>query len=175
MTVDLSDYIDNLKSEVNPPGSNFYPDAVDDDWMQQLQNGFWEARLDGFISSWNCDSDGLVTNVTSNGADIPRDLIQLIIFYAGFRILRATLRNLQTLSRSKAGPVEFEVQHSSNVIRDLLSEMQDKRSILLRRLSDLGVIPTAYIDAVTQRGDNIQNGDIYWTAGRIWSNPYGYT
>lgn len=173
MSVDLSDYVDNLKSEVNPPGSDFFPDATDDDWLGQLQNGFWEARLDGFIATFE-EEGGIITPVAVGGDDIDRELVQLVIFYAGYRVLRATLRNLQTNVRSKAGPVEFEVTQSANVMRDLLKEMQDKRAILLQRLSDLGIIPTYYFDGVSNRSDQVQQGNLYWTAGRSWTDSYEF-
>lgn len=172
MAVDLSDFVDDLKAEVNPPGSNFFPDATDDQWFQQLRDSFWEAYLDGFIQNWT-EADGLVTPKTGT-TDISRDFIQLIVFYAGFRVLRASIRNTQSLFRAKAGPVEFEVQQSATMMRDLLAELQQKRALLLSRLSDLGVLPVAYIDAVQSRTTSVVQGDIWWTNGTSWETNGRY-
>ena len=155
MATDLSDLIDSLKREVNPPGSNLYPDANDDTWLGNLQDAFWEAYLDGLITSTYAESDGLVT------PDLPKDLQQLLVFYAGYKIIRNTIRDLKTMFRSKAGPVEYEVQQSSSVFRDILAELSKKRSLLLQRLSDLGYADSYYVDAVIARTDSALNYEMY--------------
>ena len=155
MATDLSDLIDSLKREVNPPGSNLYPDANDDTWLGNLQDAFWEAYLDGLITSTYAESDGLVT------PDLPKDLQQLLVFYAGYKIIRNTIRDLKTMFRSKAGPVEYEVQQSSSVFRDILAELSKKRSLLLQRLSDLGYADSYYVDAVIARTDSARNYEMY--------------
>ncbi len=164
MAVDLGDLIEDLQSEVNPPGSNLFPDATDEDWLSNLRNAFWETVLDGIVSGFE-ESDGLVTPSSGN-TDITRDLQQLIIYYAGIRILKNRLSNLNTLFKSKAGPVEYEIQQSSTVLKGLLDEAVRRRNFWLSRLSDSGQIPTHYIDAVVSRSDSISYGDTYWVSQR---------
>jgi mannitol/fructose-specific phosphotransferase system IIA component len=65
------------------------------------------------------------------------------------------------MTRSVAGPVEFEVQKSANTLRDILKELQVRRSLILTRLSDYGSIPTAYVDAILARDQSIATGSIY--------------
>lgn len=150
-----------MKREVSPPGGDNYPDASDDVWLGELQDGFWEAYLDGFLQAFT-EADGLVSPV-SGTVDITRDLQQLIVFYAGFRVLRAAIRSLNTLFRAKAGPVEFETQQSANVLKELFQELSRKRALLLQRLSDAGVVDSVYIDAVVQRTRSIAWGDVFYT------------
>lgn len=163
-----SDILDALRREISPPGSNFFPDATDDDLTGEMRDAFWMAYLDGFLLLYT-ESGGLVTQKQPGTPDFSRDLAQLVVFYAGFRILRASLRNSQTSFRATAGPVTYETQSSATVMRDLLAELQQERNILLKRLSDLGVIPTFYMDGVQSRSDAIENGDTFWTAGREYT------
>jgi len=160
MAVDLGDLIPSLQAEVSPPGEDLYPDALEDDWFQRLQDGFWEAVLDGLISGYN-ESEGIV-EPTSGTTDLSRELQQLVVFYAGFKIVRNSIRSLNTKFRSKAGPVEFETEKAAGALRDILKELQQKRAILLQRLGDLGVTDTYYIDAVLQRDSNYADGLISW-------------
>ena len=150
MAVDLSDLVESLKREVNPPGTDYFPDASDTEFLGNLIDGFWEAVLDGLISGYTVDDDGLVTPV-SGSTDMARDVQQIIVFYAGFRILRNVLRNIQTTFRAKAGPVEYETQQSASTLKDLLADLSNRRKLLLDRLSDMGAIPTYYADAVVER------------------------
>lgn len=162
MAVDLGDLIENLQAEINPPGSNLYPDAVDDDWVTRLVNAFWETILDGLITGYT-ESDGLVTP-SSGTTELTRDLQQLVIFYAGITVVRNSLRDINTALRAKAGPVEFETQKSANTLRDILKELQQRRAILLSRLSDLGVTDSYYIDGVLARDEAYSNSLTPWVS-----------
>jgi hypothetical protein len=64
MAVDLSSLVENVKAEVQPPGEDVYPDATDDDWVMRLINAFWSAVLDGIITGYAVDDDGIVSPVT---------------------------------------------------------------------------------------------------------------
>lgn len=163
MAVDLFDLVESLRREVSPPGEDLFPNATDDEYLGNLQDSFWEARLDGLLEGFE-ESDGLVTP-TSGDTDLTRDLQQLVVFYAGFRIVRNHLRSLKTQFRAAAGPVSFETQQSANVLKDLLLELKYKRDLILTRLSDLGQIPTAYIDALVARDNSLLYGDIYFVSG----------
>jgi hypothetical protein len=164
MAVDLFELVESLRREVSPPGEDLFPNATDDDFLGNLQDAFWEARLDGLLEGYT-ESDGSVTPVDSGDDDLTRDLQQLIVFYAGFKIVRNHLRSIKTMFRAQAGPVEFETQQSANVLKDLLLELKYKRDLVLTRLSDLGVIPTAYIDALSARDESLHYGDTYYVSG----------
>jgi hypothetical protein len=121
MAVDLSDLVENLKREVNAPGLDQFPDATDAQYLGNLQDGFWEAYLDGAITGYT-ESDGIVT-MTSATEDFPRDLQQLVIFYAGARILRNQLRDIKTMFKAVAGPVSFENQQSASLLVAILKDL----------------------------------------------------
>lgn len=158
MAVDLSELIDPLKREVSPPGEDQFPLATDTEYLGNLIDAFWETVLDGLITGYEVDDDGSVTP-TSGTTDLSRSMQQLVVFYAGVRIVRNHLRSLNVSTRSKAGPVEFEVQKSATTLRDLLKELKDRRNVLLSRLSDLGTVDDHYINAVFARDDSLWYGD----------------
>lgn len=161
MAVDLADLVESLQREVSPPGNNLFPAATEDDLLGHLQDAFWEARLDGLLTEW-VETDGEVSPIAVSGREIPRELQQLIVFYAGFRIVRNHLRGLTTSSsnRYKAGPVayETETQQSATVFRDLLAELRQKRDMLLTNLTALGVIPSIVMDGIVNRTWYYGNG-----------------
>ena len=160
MAVDLSDLIDMIKAEVDAPGEDSFPDALDVDWTNQLQGAFWEAVLDGIITGYE-ETDGIVTP-TSGSTDITRDLQQLIVFYAGVRVIRNKLRTMGTLFRAKAGPVEYETQNSAQVLKSIMDELVRKRNLLLSRLSDLGTVDSVYVDMVIYREQSMQDESTWW-------------
>lgn len=143
---DLSDLIDPLKREVSPPGSDLFPDATDDDWTGYLQDGFWEARLDGFLKNYTVSDDAIVT------PDLPDFYKYMIVLWAGVRITRTRLSNLRTQQRSQAGPVSFEFQNSSQLLKEVLLEIKEKK----QRLIDLSyhITDVTVIDGNFQRDYN---------------------
>lgn len=152
MAVDLGDLVESLMREVNPLGGDAFTNATEDMYLGYLQDAFWEARLDGItvLSAWD-EADGSVTPITVGGADITRDLQQLLVFIAGVRIIRNQLINLNTSFRAKAGPVEYETEQSGNLLIALLKDLQGQRNIILTRLSDVGAVPSYYFDALVER------------------------
>jgi len=150
VSVDLGELIPSLRREINPPGEDLFPNATNSEFLGNLVDGFWEAVLDGLITGYTVDEDGIITPV-SGSTDLGREIQQLVVFYAGFRILRNVLRNLNTKFRAKAGPVEYETAQSANTLRDILGELTNRRNILLSRLSDMGYTETYYIDSVMAR------------------------
>lgn len=159
--MDLNDLIENLERETTPPGGDLYPTATDDQLVGFLQDGFWEARLDGLLEGWT-ENEQEVTPVSPNTEEIPRELQQIIVMYGGVKLLRTALLNTNTLFHAVAGPVEFETQTSAMVLSQLLRELQDRRERLLRRLSDAGLLNTVYIDGVFAREASIGYGYTYW-------------
>lgn len=160
MAVDLGDLIEPLQREVSPPGEDLFPNATEDEWLGNLQDAFWDARLDGLLEGYT-EVDGSVTPV-SGTTEMARELQQIVVLYAGVRIVRNHLRALNTLFRAKAGPVEFEQQKSANLLTDLLAELRDRRKTLLIRLGDLGLTDSYYIDALVARDQSLGWGDTFW-------------
>lgn len=165
MAVDLADLIETLRREVSQPGAETttFPDANDDIFLGHLQDGFWEARLDGMLVGYT-ESEGSVTPVDTADDDLSRDLQQLLVLYAGIRILRNQFIAMNTVFRAKAGPIEYETQKSAQLLSALLKELQNRRSVVLTRLSDLGVVDSFYIDAVFEREVSIDYGLTFWVA-----------
>jgi len=160
MAVDLSDLVDLLRSEVDVPGTDSFPLAVEDDWINQLSSGFWETVLDGITTGYT-ELEGIVTPITGT-TDLSRELQQLVIMYAGVRVIRNKIMNLNSVFKAKAGPVEFQVEHSATVLRGVLDELVRRRNLILRRLSDVGVTQSYYIDAVLARTESLRLGDTTW-------------
>lgn len=163
MSVDLSDLVEFVRVEVSPPGSDLFTSATDDHWLMALRNAFWSVRMEGMLAGYT-EADGLVDPINVGDEDLTRDLQQLIVLYAAVQAVMNQLRDLKTSFRAKAGPVEFETQQSAQVLREILLDLRGRRNWMLGRLSDLGVIPTYYIDAVAARQDSIMYGDTDWVS-----------
>lgn len=161
MAVDLADLIPSVQRETSPPGTDLFPDAVDDDWLGQLQDSFWEAKLFQFFDDYT-ETDGLVSPI-SGSEDLSREEQQLIVLFAGVRVIRMKLLNTNTNFRAKAGPVEFETSNSANLLKEILKGLQDKIDQIYDQLSDsLGSVQTAYINSGFARGTSIYLGDEAW-------------
>jgi hypothetical protein len=162
MAVDLADLIDPLKREVNPPGSNLYPDAVDDDWLGQLRDSFWEAKLFGFFDNYT-ETEGLVSPITGT-TEIDRQSQQLNVLFAGIRVVRMALINTNTLFRAVAGPVEFETQNSANLLNEILKQLQAKINLIYSVLGELSATTTGYIDSLVERDFSLAYSDTWWAS-----------
>jgi hypothetical protein len=164
MSVNLADLIPSVKREVAPPGSEetLFPGANNSVWLGHLMDGFWEARYNGLLPLWESNGSGIVTPFDPQSGDLPRELQQVVVFFAGFRILRNALMQKQTSFHARAGDVEYQTQYSASTLRDVLKSLTEQRAILLTRLSDLGFVSPVYIDAIIARQDSIVNGLTYW-------------
>lgn len=162
MAVDLGDLVLYLEAEVSPPGNDLFADTLDDEWIVRLANGFWNARLDGILEGY-VEAEGEITPV-SGDTDMPRDLQQVIVFYAAYETILLALRTLNTTFRAVAGPVEFETGQSAQVLRDIAQALKDKRNLLLSRLSDLGMTTDYVIDSIVARQDSLLAGVTTWVA-----------
>lgn len=160
MAVDLSDLVDSLKREVNAPGIAQLPNATDPEYLGNLQDGFWEAVLDGVISGY-IETDAIVTP-SSGTTDLPREMQQLVVFYAGFRIVRNQMRDLKTAFKAAAGPVNYETQQSAIVLKSILEDLKIRRAFLLNTLSENGKIDAVYIDAFRERDDRMYITEVDW-------------
>lgn len=161
MSVALASLVTSIKLEVSPPGTDLYPGTTDDEWIGRLANGFWNARIDGMLAGY-VEADGEVFP-ESGTTDMPRDLQQVIVFVTAYGTVFQKLLNIRTQLKAKAGPVEFETQNSATVLRDLAQSLRDRYAILLRRLSDLGMVPDYVIDGIMARTDALVNEGRGWT------------
>jgi hypothetical protein len=148
MAVDLEELVPPLQRMINPPGSELFPNATVGILTGYLSDAFWLAKLDGFFSGYT-ETDGIVTPESPTGTDLQRDWQQLIVFYAGMQIVENELRAKNTLFRTKAGPVEYEVQNSAQLLR---------RDYLLDLLSEKYNIAAGYIDMISARYNAIAMG-----------------
>lgn len=164
MPVDLGDLVDSLKREVSPPGTDLFPNATEDEYTGHLADAFWEARLQGMLDGFT-EVNGRVQPQTAGEPDMTRDLQQLIVLYAGYRILLSSLMNLQTVFRAQSGPNSFETQRSAQVVQAVLRAVKEKINIVLGRLSDVGGVNVAVFDAVIERTFEISTGEQWWVRG----------
>lgn len=166
MAIDLFDLVDPLKREVATAGefTQFFPNTSDDDLLGMLQDAFWEARLDGLLEGFNENEGTVAPEGGSTAAEdqLTRDYQQLIVLYAGYRMVRNYLLNLKTGFRTQAGPVEYETSQFAAVLRDVLAALKDKRNLILERLSDIGAVNSYYIDAIISRTESMYYGDSFW-------------
>lgn len=139
---DLSDFVGSLRREVTPLGTTTFASVSDTDLTQHLVDAFWEAKLDGFMSGYTVDEDGVST------PDLPRQDVSLVVLYAGIKVLRNQALNTKTVFRAQAGPVQFEQQSSAMVITEMLRELM----AIKQRILDQNMVTTVeVIDAFSAR------------------------
>ena len=160
MAVDLGDLIESLKREVTAPGA--LAPGSDDDYLGHLQDAFWHARLRGAFAGYE-EADAIVTPINGT-TDLPREQQQLIVLTAGLRIVRAALRNANTMFRAQAGPVEFETQQSAQTLKELLVQLEREFRLALEDALAGGASAgtVAYFDAVIQRTSSMGEGDAWF-------------
>lgn len=162
MSIDMSDeLVDALKREVSPPGTDLYPNATDAEWLNRLRDAFWEGRLNGLFGGYSVDDDGVVSPV-SGSTDLSREMQQAIVLYAGYRTTLTQFQNISSAVRSKAGPVEFEIERSAALLRDILKDVRDRLSRVLQLLSTLGMNNATVFDAVIERSYSTAYRDTWW-------------
>lgn len=188
--MDLGNYLDSLKREVIAPGDTTSFATVDDNtWLGHLADAFWECRLDGLLQGFSCDDNGIIMPITTKDPAAPwetptsrnwaadaqdREMVQLVVLYASFRILRNSLRGLRTAFRAQAGAVTYEYQQSANLLTELIKDIINRRDLILMRLSDLGMAPVYAIDAIVARDTALMDASIYWVgSGAMVPDIYG--
>lgn len=163
MAVDLADLVESLKREVSPPGTDLYPGVSEDTWVGHLADAFWEARLSGMLSGYE-EADGLVTPLDATADDMTRDLQQLLVLFAGLRIVLTSYQNVNSSFRAKAGPVEFETQKAASVLKGVLDAIRERIQRAIDKLDELSTaaIDTVMFDAVIQRSCAIASGESWF-------------
>lgn len=182
--VDLFELVDALKREVNPPGSDLFPDATDDDYLGSLTDAFWEVRLYGFLGGFEENAaarggsptfgEGRVTPLGaaegydapsgySTTADLSRELQQLIVLWAGWKIVLARMGALNTTFRARAGNVEYETQNAASVLKTILDQLKARIDFVIDHISDYAPgSGVAVFDAVVERSYSQAVGDTWW-------------
>lgn len=150
MAVDLSEYAPTLRREVTPLGSTLFESITDTQLTPYLTDAFWEARLDGFLDGYTADEDGIVEPTETGGEDLSLAGVALIVLYAGIKILRNRILNMNTGFRAKAGPVEFEQQNSATMLAEMLKQLRDRKNQLLDRADVVGT-DVILVDAYSVR------------------------
>lgn len=150
MAVDLSEFVEVLKREIQPPGTNLFSTVTNTQWVGYLSDAFWEARLDGFMLGYETNEDGEIVPVTDGDPDLGRQWMALIVLYAGVKILRNKILNLNTQFRAKAGPVEFEQQNSANMLVEMLKQLKATKDRVLEELQG-GQTGVLVLDAYSTR------------------------
>lgn len=131
VTTSIAALVPALKRELAVPGTfaAVFPDTTDTDLTGALADGFAEAQLFGFFKS---------LSLTESNGDwtISEDLSAagsaLVVIYASIRAIRAQLRNLKTMQRYKAGPVEFETQQAATVLTAELGYLKDRLADIIK-------------------------------------------
>ncbi len=166
MAINLEDLILSLKREVSPPGLDIYGSISDAEWLGHLTDAFWEARLSGLLGKYT-ETNGEIVPINPSDPDIPRDMQQLIVLFAGFRMALTSFSNVNSSFRAKAGPVEYEVQKSAQVIKGLLDALKARLDFVLKNLSVYGVSGTsvAIFDAVIEASYSTASGPSSWYVG----------
>jgi hypothetical protein len=184
MAVNLFDLVDPLKREVNPPGGDLFPDATDDAWSGALTDAFWEIRLFGFLNGFEENaaarggpaafSEGIVTPTSVTDAayddplgyvtalDLGRELQQLIVLWAAWKIALTRLSGLNTTFRAKAGPVEYETQSAATLLAEILKQLKSRIDYILANLPDR--VGTVVFDAMVERSYSQAVGDVWWVS-----------
>jgi hypothetical protein len=169
---------------VNPPGSDLFPDATDDDWIGSLTDAFWELRLFGMLIGFeeNAAARGgpvsfiaaIVTPIDAlegydqptgyaPDADLGRDLQQLIVLWAGYKTVLTRFSTIQSVFRAKAGPVEYEVQQAATVLKALLDALKARIDAVMYNLSTWGAhTRVAVLDSVIQRSYAQATRETWW-------------
>lgn len=155
MAVDLSDYVDSLKREIQPPGTDLFAGVTNEQWVGYLADAFWEARLDGFLEGYTTDEGAGAGDVaiipTSVGGDIDQRWMALIVLYAAVKILRNRILNMSTTFRAKAGPVEFEQQNSATMLAEMLKQLKATKDRIVEELDAAEETGVLVLDAYSTR------------------------
>lgn len=168
MAVDLTEYIPSLKREVNPAGLTLIT-LSDPEWVGYLTDAFWEARLDGLLDGYEATNDstttvadGTISKIDDPNADVPKQLVALVILYAGIRILRNRILNTNTGFRAKAGPVEFEQQNSATMLAEMLKQLRaTKDRILVQVDLERHITGVVVLDAFSTRLFDLSSGSYF--------------
>lgn len=151
-------------------------------FLGSLSDAFWEVRLFGFLGGFEENAaarggpvtfgEGIVTPTGvaddtyddptgfSTAQDLGRDLQQLVVLWAGWKIVLNRLGSLNTTFRTKAGPVEFETQNAATVLKAVLDALKDRIDHVLNNLPARTSV--AVFDAMIERSYGIAAQETWW-------------
>lgn len=120
---ELADLVGSLKRAVAVPGNfaTLFPLSDDTTLTLTLLDGFAEAQLDGFFTTYTSDDDGTVTETMTRAEGA------LVVLYAGVRILANEIRNRKSHIRYEGGGAVFEQDQAASVLVELLKEYQAQK------------------------------------------------
>lgn len=132
---DLDLLIDGLKRQVAVPGEfdTVFPDTLDTDLLGTLGDAFGQAQLDGFFGTQVFDPTA--NTITP---DLSTSAAALIVLYATERILISRLRDLNTKTLYKAGPVEYETEKGATSLTAQINYLVDRRKEILAQALRIG-------------------------------------
>lgn len=136
MAVELFDYVESLKREIEPPGTDLFTGVTDTEWVGYLSDAFWEARLDGFLEGYLVSEDDAIVPTETGAADLDRRWMALVLLYAGVKVLRNRILNMSVAFRAKAGPVEFEQENSATMLAEMLRQLKAAKDRIIEDLDN---------------------------------------
>ena len=166
MAVELATLADRLSASVNVPGQEFIV-AEEDDWVSQLANAFWWARLRGFFTGYRVNDDFAIVPVDPADDDVDEGLTQVVVAFAAVLTLENMLLSLPTGERYKAGPVETETNRSAQVLVQLLKARRFELEDIKDDLTGANNTNVHVIDTFISRTAMILEGAGY---GAGWIN-----
>jgi hypothetical protein len=163
--IDLGAYVTSFSYEINPPGQTLI-DLSETEAVGRLSDSFWECRMAGFLpfAPYTCDDQGIISPFSESQPDLDREMIQIIILFAGYRCLITTMQNVATSTTYKAGSVESSVSRSTSMYVAALKAVTSKIDIALTRLSDLGSTSVAVLDSVIDSTIAIAEGEAWFVS-----------
>jgi hypothetical protein len=132
--VDLANYTTSVQNILARPGTftTLFPETTSDDLVALLQDGLAECHLEFTLLGFESDDNGLVRPTMTSGQ------IALVILYAGIRMMRGELLNRVTSSKYTAGPVTAEISYSTNVLRDIIKDLEAQKVFITRLYASSG-------------------------------------
>lgn len=127
---DLSDLVEDFVYAISAPGVDDYATVSDDEWVSRLRDGFWTGFNYGMFREYT-ESDGAVTNRSDTSTVFPTEYQQMVILFASVNVLTKQMLSMNTLFRTKAGPVEYETQQSATLLNTILNALIKQRDDLL--------------------------------------------
>lgn len=160
MATSVASITESLNREINVPGFPQFPDIDAGDMLGYVEDGFWEGRLMGVFKGWTIvagstltspESGNWITDTGGSEEDFSEEDQMFLVIIAGFRLLQRKALNLAQNYRAQAGPVEYEVQMSATVLRELLQSFERRLKVYAELYSELiSAEVFVYMDGVAQ-------------------------
>ena len=165
MPTAVSSIIPMMTREVNPPGTEQYPDLLAGDYIGYIADGFWDARLAGTLMSYTIvegpdlptalGAGMYITDQSTKTKELPQEYQMMVVIFAGTRLIRNKILTLAVNYKASAGPVSYEQQASATTLRAVLSSLEGRLRELKGMYSE-SFTPSAffYMDGTLQRAQS---------------------